>query len=248
MLFVNRIPDRVGVLLKTTPWLFWTVVLGLPFYYFFVVLMHELGHALGGKIVRFQFNSLIVGPIKLEKLRGNGGLRWQWNRSVNLAGGLTLSLPADTHRLRERFMIYIAGGPIASFMLAVLCFTAAAAIPGSPWSVVVGWVGFLSSSIFLVTVIPFRAAGFATDGRRILTLMDATKSAIEVSMLTAMAHMQSGGRPRDLPIDVIKNAIQSNPQRNMQFLALHTYCYYHACDSDDREKRSGAFGADHPEH
>jgi hypothetical protein len=50
--------------------------------YFFVVGIHELGHAFAGKLVKFDFRMYIIGPLFFEKENGNWKLKL--NKNLNL--------------------------------------------------------------------------------------------------------------------------------------------------------------------
>ena len=58
-----------------------------------VILVHELGHVIGGRLAGYAFVMLAVGPVKW--VREQGRVRWRWNTSLNAFGGLALMVPAD---------------------------------------------------------------------------------------------------------------------------------------------------------
>ena len=218
--------DDVGQQLKSTPWLFQSVVFSLPLTYFFVVTWHELGHVFGGWLVGFDFNSLIVGPFKVERKAGKLG--FAWNRSLNLAGGLALMLPRDTRNLRKRFLVYVGGGPIASLVLVVICHLLSNYVfAGSPVSVFCDVLKGLSFLLFLVTIVPLNMGGMDTDGRQMLNLSGGKSSNVHVAMLTAIAHGQSGERPRDLDFEILTKAIASIDKPDARLLSLHYLSLIH---------------------
>ncbi|TVR12777.1 MAG: hypothetical protein EA391_14870, partial [Balneolaceae bacterium] len=81
---------------------------------FLSVFVHELGHLFAGIIQKFQFHMFTVGPFKVEKKES--GLRPGFNLNLNVAGGLTLMVPASETFNKSEYAWFIAGGPIASFL------------------------------------------------------------------------------------------------------------------------------------
>ena len=53
---------------------------------FSVILTHELGHLVGGRLVGFQIRLLVVGPLKIDRI--DQRLRISLNRSHAHAGGV----------------------------------------------------------------------------------------------------------------------------------------------------------------
>jgi hypothetical protein len=236
---VGRLASKeVGHHLKSTPWLFQGLVITLPLSYFIVVGWHELGHVVGGLLVRFRFNSLLIGPMKLEKKEGR--LRLRLNRSLNLAGGLTLMLPDDIANLRNRFITYIAAGPISSVVLTLLCRQLSLTVfEGSPFSVVTDVLACMSALIFVVTAVPLKMGGMETDGKQILNLLIPKRSKVSIATLSAIAHGQSGGRPRDLSLPLIVEAIEAVDTPDSKYVALQSVAYLHLVDDGKVEEAEG---------
>jgi len=155
----SAIPKEHGI------WMF----LSLLVWYFIVVGVHELGHVFAGRWQNFDFHGLTIGPFSW-KPDAAGKIRFKWNTSLNLAGGLAIMLPNGDERLRQRFMWFGAGGPIASVLLALLLYGFYLLAPDRSLGAGLLFVGaLLSAAIFVATILPFRAGGFSSDGLRILT-------------------------------------------------------------------------------
>jgi hypothetical protein len=88
--------------------------------FIFVVAVHEGGHALAGVLSGFDFRLFVAGPFLYEKQ--NGRWHFKWNRNINVAGGLVVCLPKTDHQLTKKFIVFVAGGPMASLVLAVLFY------------------------------------------------------------------------------------------------------------------------------
>lgn len=90
---------------------------------FMVLAIHELGHTLAGILVGFEFRMITVGPFMLRKEPSETNpnqIRFRWNTRLNAMGGLALCLPKTEHHLRSNFIKFVAGGPLASLLLALL--------------------------------------------------------------------------------------------------------------------------------
>ncbi len=181
-----------------------------------VIAVHEAGHLLGGRLAGFRALVLLVGPFRLE--RTGGGVRAALNRNAALAGGLAVSVPEDTHDLRRRTMLMIAGGPGASLLTgaAALALRAPLGLAGSPPGAGFGHVlasvglvvfGLVSLAIGLVTLIPRNSGGFYTDGARLLRLLrSGPDTDREVAIHTLMALSMGGRRPREWDPQLVAQA------------------------------------------
>lgn len=215
-----------------------------------ILAVHELGHVAGGRAVGFRFLLLIVGPLKV--MAGRDRLHWGLNRSLALAGGLAACAPraGDRENLPGRMAVLVAGGPLASLLLG-LGGLGLRAIPGLGQPVTqfgVFWNGVLlivsvsSLAIALMTLIPARTAGFATDGARLLQLLrDDDEAAAQSALVTITGWTLGGVRPREWDPAVVAQATET---RSAAFrgVALHS-AWRHALD------RAGSSGdpADPPE-
>ena len=94
----------------------WFFIACLPLSYFFVVGLHELGHVAFGLWQDFDFYGLTVGPFSWKRDHGKG-IKFAWNKNLNVAGGVAMMLPNGDHSLAKRFAWFAAGGPIFSLLL-----------------------------------------------------------------------------------------------------------------------------------
>lgn len=96
-----------------------------------VLVVHEGGHLLGGRFVRFRFHLFVVGPLMV--VRTAEGIRARLNTNLSLYGGLAASVPTAFHDLNRRMAVMVAGGPAASLMsgaVAIATYLAASTAPG----------------------------------------------------------------------------------------------------------------------
>lgn len=193
-----------------------------------VLIVHEVGHVLAGLWVGFEFRMITVGPFMLQK-EGNK-TRFRWNTRLNAAGGLALCLPKTEQNLKSNFIKFVAGGPIASLLFALLClaiyYYGQTSSPQNFWLL----SGTMSAMIFFTTIIPMRSKGFFSDGARMLNLMKGGKDAtIDLVILTTTVASSSGIRPRDLNVAPIQQILDS--QYAHPFIPyLQIYMYNHWLD------------------
>ncbi len=206
----------------------------LPLGWLLAVAWHEAGHLAGGWAVGGRFLLYIVGPFRWQ--RTPSGVRFSWNRSLNLAGGLAACLPTDDRDLRRRMAVMVAGGPLASLVLALLAFGAV------PWLQAGGWawaercatlLGFVSLVILAVTAFPGEAGGFKTDGRRFLALLQRDAAADQEAALLSLTVLSLGGmRPADYPPEVVA-AGTAVDDGCLNAVYGHFNAFHHAADRGD---------------
>lgn len=211
--------------------------------YFFVVGFHEMGHAVAGKMMGFDFRMFIIGPFFFEK--ENEKWKFKWNKSLNLSGGMVICLPTSEENLRKRFINYVAGGPVASILLSVFIFIIwyfwPANVPNHTlrfFGIVLLISSFLSFLIFLVTAIPFKAGTFYSDGGRIKRLMknDET-SEMEILFLKIMSKTNPGVRYADIDENDLERAYYLADKLNDPFkVYLISYLFHAAFDKNELDK------------
>jgi len=208
----------------------WLAMLfGLPLIILGMLLVHELGHVLGGKLVGFRFLLLIVGPLKVTS--GQNGLRFELNRNLAMAGGLAACMPDNTHNLNRRLMVMVAGGPLASLLLGLSGVVISQAVSNqSPWDFLSLLLGLGSLAIALVTLIPVTTSGYMTDGSQIRSLLRNDATARQKALiLTLQGESLSGVLPRNWDRSLLTEALAGEGEPNSQAIA-QMMAYYAALD------------------
>ncbi len=194
---------------------------------FVVLLVHELGHVAGGRLAGMRFLMLTVGPLRLQ--REGARLRLSFANTINLWGGLAVMLPTTTDGFRRRFATMIAGGPLASLLLAALGGLGASLSSGR------GAMGFtvlagFSAAIFVVTMMPLTAGGFASDGGQLLALRRQDHGAdLRAILATIASSSLSGTRPRDYDAHLIATALTLDGPASMR-IGVRLIAALHALD------------------
>lgn len=214
-----------------------TLIISLVLSIFLVLLIHELGHVLGGLAFGNQFALLIAGPLKVEN--ENGKLKWGINRNLGAFGGLAMTIPTNTDNFKARRTATVAAGPGASLLLALLALAPVFLLPmqalPSPIRFFLLCLGFLSLTIFLVTIIPMQSGGFMSDGAQLLNIYrnNPTASRYE-ALLRLVAELQQGKRPKDISEEQIERITSLGYDDTFGLSGLN-YQYYRAIDRREWE-------------
>ncbi len=232
-----------GGLLKPSGILGWLAVslqalnawdlLALPVLFLLVIAVHELGHLTGGLASGMKFLLLIFGPFQWSATPE--GVRFRWVTNLGLMGGIAATMPVKMDNLRNQLLPMIAGGPLASLGLAVV----AAAIAVSSSGRLAGYtsiISLLSTAIFLVTAIPFRAGGFMSDGMQLVEVLRGGVGVVERSdLVRLMAQSLAGTRPRDWDADLVTRLETMNSAEPLRLMACWMLLLQRAMDQHDAE-------------
>jgi hypothetical protein len=202
------------------------------------ILIHELGHVIGGKLAGYSFVMLTAGPFKW--VREQGRVRWRWNTSLNTFGGLALMIPPVAESESRRMARFILGGPIASFCLGIFCILGIALIQttqshaahvnqGAFFLVIVAVIALLTGAS---TLIPYNTSGFASDGGQYLDLMrGGHRAERRLLMLTLSAYSFNGRRPREWDAASVARLLELAEQRlDPIAAAAHHFAFYYYLD------------------
>lgn len=199
-------PDRV----RLSRWQGVILIMSLPASAFIVLLAHEMGHVIGGRLAGLKFLFLVVGPMKVT--RSKTGLKWELNRSIALAGGLACCVPSDPKHFLRPLRWMVIGGPIASFLLMVVCYFCSTSVDSLPFTP--SWNLFTSSSlkitallslmIGLLTSYPGMSANMKTDGRQFLELLRSNPHARRQNLVRLLVGQSLAGvRPSEWNSNVV---------------------------------------------
>jgi hypothetical protein len=135
------------------------------------IVVHEAGHLLAGWAAGFRFSSFHIGPFALESEYGL--LRKKFAIDLTLLG--YVEMYADrVRKLRTRSLVYIAGGPTANLLTALLIVILGEYIfPGSETSsirTVAGQFSAISLLLAMSSLVPSSHL-LANDGARIEQLL-----------------------------------------------------------------------------
>ena len=215
----------IGKGLKTLPELtskidalLWWDLLLLPLSFLLVLAVHEAGHLLGGFRKGMRFLLYIVGPFQLT--RTASGIRFNWIFNLGTFGGLAAATPDPDLPIRPQFLSLIAGGPLASLVLAAIGFALFLLVDGRVGAHAL-IIALFSALIFIVTAVPSRAGGFMSDGMQFIEVLRGGDAVLERQQLTGlMAQSMAGIRPRDWKADWLEPAAQEGAGDPMRRVAI----------------------------
>jgi hypothetical protein len=183
---------------------------GLIIFTFFIVsiwlqlIIHELGHALGGRIMGMKLIALSIGRLRFEQ-SGNG-LRMRWGSKIAGIGGFAFLLPPPGKAFsRLSQAVYLLGGPLANLIAALLGFLTIAMMGMTGLNkALVTVFSAMGLMLGLINLIPFYSGGFRTDGGGLIDLWRRPNLvACYFKLQQLLARSMGGERPRDWPTDML---------------------------------------------
>lgn len=152
------------------------------------LLIHELGHVIGGLLVGDQFNRIRVGPVEIDS---SWKVSWHWGWHAIMSGGVT-TLPRTRKGIRWKIFFSTLAGPFANFaavFLLILWMMHKQSLMGGAGQIFVA-VGAIMGVINLA---PQQDHGQMTDGMRMWVLLfDRAKRERLISVLIWLADMKQG--------------------------------------------------------
>ena len=207
-------------------------LLALPVLILLVIVVHELGHVVGGLSRGMRFLLFIAGPFQIS--RGQDGLRFNWVFNLGTFGGMAACLPDTAQPLGPQLRRLIIGGPLASLLLTLVAGLAVLPLDGraAAYALI---IAVLSAVIFLVTAVPLRAGGFMSDGAQLLELLRGGKGVTERQrLLVLMGQSSSGVRPALWDPSLISLALQDTAGGEpLRRVAAHYFAFLHHLDRDE---------------
>ena len=148
---------------------------------------------------------------------------------------------SDESRLDGRLLLWALGGPAASLVLAALMMAAFVVSPGSQLAELGELAGLASVSslaLFFVSLAPWKAGGYRSDGALLVTLMRrSAEHRRERALAILTGQWVSGARPRNWDPRRLRNAV-AVPDRSRQHATAcamnYLYCLDHDYDSSTR--------------
>jgi hypothetical protein len=185
------------------------------------VFCHELGHAVAGWAAEMQLASFTVGPFVAQKRAG----RWKFQVSlvsILSGGGAVATVPLHLKDLRKRMAFEIAGGPVASFLTALVAFLVLLMMPGSAWEAwwkVPAMIAAISAAATVLNLVPFGFTAGYSDGALLLQLLLGGRFAdLREALKMVGCTTVTATRPRDLDARALSDGLRAGmgtPQEGM---------------------------------
>ena len=223
--------------LAVPPW--YVLLPALVLVAFFTILGHELGHVMGGALGRLRFVMLIVGPLRIAKEEGR--LTFGLNRWAQMSGGLALCVPQTRQPSVGALLKYIAGGPLASLVLCLLCIATSFVLFDVDGSAAARYGAFFTftgalfnGGIAIITALPLPTVGYDNDGKQLLDLLRGGQKA-EAKLLLSMlsAEALGGKRPGEWSGEYVDRLIQLTGENDKQAGSVYLTGYFYFLDRGD---------------
>ncbi|MCA9943430.1 MAG: hypothetical protein KC449_08105 [Anaerolineales bacterium] len=213
----------------------WLVLLVMSLLLLLTAMVHEVGHLLAGYWVRFRFQVLVVGPLRLSA--ENGRLRLQRQRGGSLFNGLAASLPQEMDNLARRLLYFALGGPLASLLFSLTCLVVALYL-SNDLSRMLDYLWLWECCLFTAVVSYFFLLtsmrpgayhnGMVADGGRILMLATKSAQAARWQMLVKLTVADlAGERPSLWDAKLLQQSL--TPSENSHDYLTAVLMNFHHC-------------------
>lgn len=171
-----------------------------------VVVVHELGHVIAGKLAGFRLVSINFGQLQITP-----PLHFKWHRKDPLPGalGFVRHLPVYSRNLRWRLVAAYLGGPAANLLCA---FAISSFLPQPPIFFV--WFALISLFTGIGNLLPFSRGRITADGQHILMLLRNRHQKIDqwLAIFQLVDDQLNGAEPENLRPDflAIATAVKEN--------------------------------------
>lgn len=164
--------------------------------------VHELGHAIMGRVRGAFLLRYVVGPWRCSRFRT--GFRWRRVRSLKGVGGFVQTLLPSGPDYQSALTWMLLGGPLANLLVAGIGLLLMAYAPWWPLRTFALPIVFVGVIIGLMNLVPFRVGGFLTDGANLWRIWTDPAALEHSERLARIARASVDGlRPRELdPADV----------------------------------------------
>jgi hypothetical protein len=199
----------------------------------FVVLMHELGHALTGLALGMKMRAFLVGPFQWQIRHGKWTFKFR-PAAFLVSGGAAALVPTKPSQRPWRYVCMVAAGPFVSLILGVIALWALFAAPDSSWEsawLFLACVASISLLAAVLNLVPFQTGTMYSDGAYIYQLLSGGPwGDLHHAFSIAASTLISSLRPRDYDIAAIERASKSITcgHRALQ-LRLMASSYYLDC-------------------
>jgi len=193
---------------------------------YFAIALHELGHLIAGKLAGFNIGGISAGPVMFIKSGRNWVFRFDRHR---LFGGFFQPLSSDLDFSTNRYVLCVAGGPIASVAFSLSCWLVCTRY-GSGERDWIGSVFWASLLVLLLALIPVTSGLNKSDSARLWQLIHhPERSRGWIALLTIQSEDANGIRPRDWSAKKFQRLMQVDASAG-EFLHCQYRAYYRCLD------------------
>ncbi len=194
-----------------------------------LVLIHELGHVMAGRVVGMQCQSVSVGPLRVVRIDNRWKLQFE---RVLWYGGFAILDPVSPNNLRWRLLAMTFGGLVANLLFGVSVLVTSAYLPPDVrfgMSSIGGLAGF-SIGLGLASLFPYKDERFVPDGNSIwMLLRNNTEGKRHLAIVRLTMATAAGQRYREWDPALVSEAV-SLADGSPQEAAGKGLCYAYECD------------------
>lgn len=190
------------------------------------IAVHELGHLVAGRLVGLEAGGISVGAFVFAK----SGSKWvvQFDRRRWISGFFKpLTSNPDFHL--SRFACMVAGGPVASLVLTVVCRIVSVRYDSGAWD----WVGTLFWASLLLLILsgaPYSSGLNKSDGGRLWQIVRHSQQARRwAAVLGVQSEEAKGLRPHEWNLQLFNQILDVGPSAS-EFLYCQLLAYYRRLD------------------
>ena len=234
----------VGTIAGNFAWIKWGEHRGLPvsgllsfliqleLATFFCILVHEIGHLLGGWASDMKVRRFEAGPFDWRIRSGKWTFKFD-RAKLFRPGGATAMVMTHLKNIRSRQLFMMACGPLGSLVLGCFALLLTLAAPGSFWEST--WQFWSLTAIFSllsfgINLIPIRPEDQYSDGAQIYQIATQGPWAdVHIAFGVVASSLVTPLRPRDYDMPTLLRAARFlNTDR--QGMLLRLFAYYHYLD------------------
>jgi hypothetical protein len=183
---------------------------------FLTIAVHELGHYWAGRAVGFRFEAIQIGPLHWKRDEVKIRFKPDWTR---FSGKTDMSWPEQMQSW-TRYGIFVAGGPIASLVSAIVSALSVAA-GENVWGEFTIWsLRFFAVSNgtgFLMSLMGSGIPGRNNDGDLLRMAWSGTRRAAQSAWQLANTWGEQRLRPRDWEVDKVAKILGRNTDPSLRF-------------------------------
>lgn len=203
---------------------------------FVSIFVHELGHALAAMAMGMRVKLFQVGPFRGEQMGGRWKLKFEWAGLIGFGGGVA-SVPVHMRNLRERMLVEIAAGPLASLLAGWAALSILLAVPGSGWEAwwkVPAAVMAISLHAAVMNLVPMGEVDGFSDGAALMQLLRGGQFAeYRAAMKLVGSTTVTDTRPRDLDPQALAEGMKAGLETGHQAGVLQMIQLVCAVDRED---------------
>jgi predicted ester cyclase len=195
------------------------------------IAIHEIGHLVAGKCAGIDTAGISIAPFALMKSGSKWVIRINWRMWLS---GFFKPLTNTCDIAPYRFAWMIAGGPIASLVLAIVCVIISMQAGDGTWS----WVGTLfwaSLVLMFLSLVPQSSGLNKSDGARLWQIIRHPDQARRWAAIIAIQSEEANGLlPREWNSTLFSQMLEVGPNAS-EFLFCQFLAYSRCVDQAQNE-------------